>query len=100
MLFGRKKLYESDPASLSYELLSILHGALMAKLLLVTKELGVRCETLAFAAEGLPDTEEAKSVFTLAAKRYRGLALILDNVLAQNLGKIPKVSNRGNAENW
>lgn len=63
MLFDRNKLYESDPASLSYEHLSILHGALMAKPLLVTKELGVRCETLAAAAEGLPDTEEAKSVF-------------------------------------
>jgi hypothetical protein len=93
MLFSRKKLYERDPATLSYEHLSILHGALMAKLLLVTKELGKRCEALAEAAEGIPNAADSQSTFAFAAKRYRGLALILDNVLAQQLGKTPEISN-------
>ena len=93
MLFGRKKLYECDPASLSYEHLLISHSSFIAKLLLVTKELGKRCKTLAALAADVPNSEETKAVFDLATKRYRGLALILDNVLAQELGKIPKISN-------
>lgn len=91
MLFGKRKLYESDPASLSYEHILILHSSLMAKLLLVTKELDKRCKALAALAEDVPNSEEEKATFALAAKRYRGLALILDNVLAQELGKAPKI---------
>ena len=89
MFFREKKLYDRDPKTLNTELLITLEKALIAKLLLVTDELRVRAERLAKESKGLPDSGENEAFFEHNAKRYRGFGLMLENVLAQELGKAP-----------
>ena len=89
MLFGRRKLYERDPKTLDIESLAILYGALLAKLLLVSRELGGRYEKLVDLSGPIANTDEARAVLAAGAKKLRGLSLILEDVLAQELGKVP-----------
>lgn len=89
MLSSRKKLYESDPKTLNIEALSLLFASLLAKLLLVSRELGGRYEKLASLSKNLDNTEDTRAVLLDGFKKLRGLSLILENVLAEELGKVP-----------
>jgi hypothetical protein len=92
MLFRKKKLCEQDPKMLSMEMLDTLHKALLAKLLIVTAEIQGRLEKLAELAEPVHGTEDTRASLLHEAKRFRGMALIFENVLGQQTGKI-KVDN-------
>jgi hypothetical protein len=89
MFSKEKKLYERDPKSLDIEALTILYGALLAKLLLVTRELGGRYERLASLSAQVPNVADSRTVLSEGAKKLKGLSLVLETVLAQELGKIP-----------
>jgi|GEM_PF-5874411 len=94
MFFRKKKLYESDPKSLSLEALSLLHASLTAKLLIISRELGKRYQSLALLSESLENAEQNRAILLEGAEREKGLSLILENILAQNVGKVSaKVSN-------
>jgi hypothetical protein len=85
----KKKLFEYDPKTLSVELLSILYGSLLAKLLLVTQELQERYEKIASLTEPVPNTEADRATLMEGAKKLRGFGLILENVLSQHLERMP-----------
>jgi len=82
MIFGKPKLYERDPKSLNLETLLLLHNALLAKQLLVCRELKDRYEALTRLSEGL--SEESRVTFEKSAKEMKGLSLIMEQVLNQN----------------
>jgi hypothetical protein len=85
MWFRKKRLYEMAPESLDLEALSLLQCSLLAKLLQVTKDLQLRFDVL--ATEGNPIDSKGAAFFATEAKRMNGILLILDNVLAQQIGK-------------
>ncbi len=89
MFFRKKTLAESDPKDLNLANLLLLQAALLAKLLLVTKELGARFEALETLDNALDDEFRGSADFAKEAKRMKGLCMILDNVLAQQIGKAP-----------
>ena len=83
MFFGKMPhLWESDPKNLSLEDLSVLQGALMAKLLLTSRELEARYASIASLSELLPNSDQSRATLVDGAKRLRGLALILEHELA------------------
>ena len=85
MIFRKKKLYESDPKTLGFEPLLLLHNALLAKQLLVCRELLARYQSLAQLSEGV--SEESRATFELSAKEMKGLAIMMEQLLVQNREK-------------
>jgi hypothetical protein len=93
MFFRKKKLYEVDPKTLSMEHLYVLHGSLIAKLLLVTRELQRRSEGLIKVTADTPGTEEPREIIGRDLVRLRATALLLENLLADAVGGSGKISN-------
>ena len=89
-MFSRtKKLYEMDPETLDMEKLLHLQAALLAKLSTVTSVMKRRYAALAEVANSMnPESDEAV-YFTTEAQRMNGIFLFSDNVLAQQIGKVP-----------
>jgi hypothetical protein len=89
MFFRKKKLYEMDPKTLPMETLLLLQSSLLAKLVLVTKEMQRRYNTLAELSEPVDVDGKNTAYFATEAKRMNGICLIIDNVLAQQIGMAP-----------
>lgn len=83
MWFRKKKLYEEDPRALTLELLTIQHGAVMAKLFLVNSELQRRCEALGGLAGEIPAATESATYFRERADELRGFSIILEQLLSK-----------------
>ncbi len=90
MFFRKKRLHELDPKTLSMEALLVLQSGLLAKLLLVTKELKQRYAILATTASEMKMEENSTFDFEKEAKRMNGICLIVENMLAQQIGKAPQ----------
>ena len=88
-MWFRKKpsLYEMDPKDLDLEGLLLLQSSLLAKLLLVTRNLQQRYEGL--SAVGAEIKHDTSDFFAKEVKRMNGLSLIIENVLAQQTGTAP-----------
>jgi len=69
MFFRKRKLIDHDPATLSLEMLSVLQGSLVAKLMLVNKELHHRYQSIADLSAGLQDSDASRSVLLKSAER-------------------------------
>jgi hypothetical protein len=81
-MFERKRtLVEHEPSELDLELLSILQGALMAKLVRVNRELIARYSRLAELGENVPDTEQGRAVLIGGAERLATLNTVLESEL-------------------
>lgn len=80
----RKQLHEYAPSELDFERLNILHASLIAKLILVNNELIKRCVVLAVASKEMKNPKEGE-MFEKTAKKFRGLGLILTQVLSEEL---------------
>lgn len=87
MWFQKPKLFEQKPETLSLEALMTLQSSLMVKLMQTNDELMKRHQRMVELTKGLPDEATFISTFTMAAKELRGFNVILNQVLAQNLGK-------------
>jgi hypothetical protein len=89
MFFRKKTFVESNPKDLNTDGLLLLHASLLAKLLQLTEELRGRFDALASLNQALDEKFRDPADFAKEAKRMNGLYVILDNVLAQQIGKAP-----------
>jgi len=89
MLFRKKTLAHSNPKDLNMDGLLPLHVSLLGKLLQITEELRGRFDALASLNQALDEKFRDPADFAKEAKRMNGLCVILDNVLAQQIGKAP-----------
>ena len=83
----KKKLIDYDPKKLSLEMLSQLQASLIAKLMLVNKELIHRYVNIVDLSGDLPDTGKSRAVLKSGAKRLQEFNCILETELAHILGK-------------
>jgi hypothetical protein len=87
----KKKLIDYDPQNLHLEKLSLLEKSLMAKLLLVNRELVRRYTKLIEASAGLNGMEDGRKIFADGIARRTKLDIVLEDELSRVIG--PENSN-------
>src|SRR5438309_101952 len=80
-----KKLVDYDPRTLDLERLTLLERALMAKLLLVSKELIGRYTKLIEVAVGMPDMADGSKVMAGGVARRIKVSMMLEDELSRVL---------------
>lgn len=81
-----KKLFEYDPKELDLELLAHLQVSLVAKLVLVNKELMERYRSLGELGQEVPNTDNAREVLVQSADHLENFTAILETELARIQG--------------
>jgi hypothetical protein len=79
----QKPLFEYDPRELSLELLVTLQSALVAKLLLVNRELSARSQSLVALSDRLPNVEEERTELLKSAHWCDKINIILEAHLVE-----------------
>jgi hypothetical protein len=79
----QKPLFEYDPRELSLELLLTLQSALVAKLLLVNRELSARSQGLVALSDGLPNVEDERAELIKSAHWCDKVNVILEAHLVE-----------------
>jgi hypothetical protein len=74
----QKRLFEHDPKELNLEWLVTLQSALVAKLLLVNRELSTRCQNLVVLSDRLPHVEDEREKLLKSAHRCDKMNVILE----------------------
>jgi hypothetical protein len=83
----KKKLIDYDPKELDLATLSHLRASLMAKLLIVNRELSGRYTGLMEASIGLENTEDTRKTFEDFIVRIKTLNNRLEDELSRGLSK-------------
>ena len=78
-----KRLFEYDPKELNLELLVTLQSALVAKLLLVNRELSTRCRNLVALSDRLPNVEDERKKLLKSAHWCDRINVILETHLIE-----------------
>jgi hypothetical protein len=87
-LFSKpKKLIDYELSELDLDMLSHLQASLMAKLILVNKELIARHRKLGVLAAGLTGAEDSRQVLLKAVARFEQLNAYLESELSQIAGR-------------
>ena len=98
MAFEKPKLFEEDPKNLTFEMALLLQSALMAKLILVNRDLVRRYNGLAEGANGLPDGQALSKQFLHWSDECQRMNSIFEFVLSTKdqraqAGKSRQISN-------
>jgi hypothetical protein len=88
----QKPLFEYDPKELNLELLVTLQSALVAKLLLVNRELSARCQNLVALSNRMPNVEGEREKLLRSAHRCDKMNVILEAHLLERRGQVGWVS--------
>ncbi len=83
----QKRLFEYDPKELNLELLATLQSALVAKLLLVNRELSARGRNLVALSDRLPNVEDEREKLLKRAHWCDKMNVILEAHLIQQHGQ-------------
>jgi len=83
----QKPLFEHDPKELNVELLVTLQSALVAKLLLVNRELSARCQNLVALSDRLPNVEDEREDLLKSAHWSEKINVILEARLIERHGQ-------------
>lgn len=87
MFKKQKKLSDYDPKDLSLEMLWRLQSSLIAKVLIVDREINARFENLITAGKGMANTSKQVEVFGRGLKLNKSLDKILHSCLSVLSGK-------------
>jgi hypothetical protein len=82
-----RPIWMLDPKELDIQSLCVLHGALIARLLLANEEVRRRFADCAEAGKGLSGAEEPVAALEKRAKELFGFSLVLKQVLESGLAK-------------
>ena len=82
-----KPLIEYDPKELNLELLGTLQSALIAKLMLVNRELSRRYRKLVELSAGLPNTDQEARALATGANRCERLTATLEAYWIEQRGQ-------------
>jgi hypothetical protein len=83
----QKPLFEYDPKELNLELLVTLQSALVAKLLLVNRELSARCQNLVALSDRLPNVEDEREDLLKSARWSEKINVVLEARLIERHGQ-------------
>jgi len=83
----QKPLFEHDPKELNLEWLVTLQSALVAKLLLVNRELSARGRSLVALSDGLPNVEDEREKLLKGAHWCDQVNVILEARLIEQRGQ-------------
>jgi hypothetical protein len=79
----QKLLFQYDPKELNLELLVTLQSALVAKLLLVNRELSSRCQKLVALSDRMPNVEDEREKLRKSADWCDKINVILEDYLIE-----------------
>ena len=82
-----KPLIEYDPKELNLELLGTLQSALIAKLMLVNRELSRRYRKLVELSAGLPNTDQEARALATGVNRCERLTATLEAYFIEQRGQ-------------
>jgi hypothetical protein len=80
----QRRLFEYAPKELNLELLVTLQSALVAKLLLVNRELAARCRDLVALSDRLPNVEDEREKLLKSAHWCDKMNVILEDRLVEH----------------